>query len=75
MIEDIDKNDVLMELKGLLCHTSFSGEECQVEIYEFDDFKYTSDSEYSGTARFEITLMNTATDINKLKDDYRKGLI
>ena len=64
----------MIELKGLLCHATFAGEDCSLEIYKFDDFEYTSESEYSGIARFEITLKNQATDINKLKDEYRKVL-
>ena len=59
-------------MKGLLCHETFAGADCSLEVYNFEDFEYTSELEYSGTARFEITLRNTATDINKLKDEYRK---
>ena len=75
LVEKIDQNDVLMELKGLLCHETFAGDDCSLEVYKFDEFEYISESEYSGTARFEITLKNKATDINKLKDEYRKSSI
>ena len=39
-IEKIDKNDVLMELTGLLTHRDFAGEDSNLEVYEYEDFEY-----------------------------------
>ena len=58
-----------MELEGLLCSKEFAGDNCELNIYEFEGYKRVGDN-YSGTARFELSVVSNS-NVNDLKEEYR----
>ena len=73
-----DKNQILLELRTLLCHDDFGGDEfvknCKPEIYEFESSYESTEAaaKFSGEARFELNVTKTYQDTDSLKNAYMK---